>query len=59
MKLSVILLLVSFMLQGCFSSVGVGGGIPIGNSGIATSSVQVGSDGRVHGNIGLGTAIRL
>jgi len=59
MKLYIFLIFTAFCIQGCYSSVGIGGGIPLGNSGVIGSTVQVGSDGRVHGNVGVGTAIRL
>ena len=50
---------ISLVLGGCYSSVGVGTAAPIGKHGVVGSSVSVGSDGRVHGNVGVGTAIRL
>ena len=52
-------LVMTILLGGCYSSVGVGTAAPIGNHGVVGSTVSVGSDGRVHGNVGVGTAIRL
>jgi UDP-3-O-[3-hydroxymyristoyl] glucosamine N-acyltransferase len=59
MKKSLFFLLLSFALSGCYSSVGVGSAAPLGKHGVIGSTVSVGSDGRVHGNVGVGTAIRL
>jgi len=49
----------AMLLGGCYSSVGVGTAAPIGKHGVVGSTVSVGSNGRVHGNVGVGTAIRL
>ena len=59
MKKIIILLAALFLLSGCYSSVGVGGGIPIGNSGAVGSTVSVGSDGQVHGSVGIGGWTRI
>ena len=50
---------ISLVLSGCYSSVGVGTAAPIGKHSVIGSTVSVGSEGRVHGNVGVGTAIRL
>ena len=38
---------------------GVGVGVPIGGSGALGTSINVGSDGQIHGSIGIGTGISL
>ena len=38
---------------------GIGVGIPMGGSGVAGTSINVGSDGQIHGSIGIGTDISL
>ncbi len=56
---AVILLTITLWLQGCYSNVGVGTTAPLGKHSVVGSSVTVGSDGQLHGNIGIGTDIRL
>lgn len=52
-------LLFTLLLEGCYSSVGASTAMPVGKYGSVGSSVSVGSDGMLHGNVGVGTAIRL
>jgi serine acetyltransferase len=59
MKKSLFFLTVSWMLTGCYSTIGAGTAVPLGKHGVVGSTVSVGSDGRLHGNVGVGTAIRL
>ena len=60
-KIIMILLLggLGLMLQGCYSNANLGLGTAIGNGGIINSNVQVGQDGHLYGNVGLGKAFRL
>ena len=57
MKLLFIMLIALFMLSGCYTGLGINSSIPIGNMGSIGTGVTVGSDGKVHGNIGLGGRI--
>jgi UDP-3-O-[3-hydroxymyristoyl] glucosamine N-acyltransferase len=54
MKKLLLLIVSLFLLNGCYSSVGIGGGIPLGNSSTIGSSVNLGSDGQLHGSVGVG-----
>jgi len=54
MKTILLFLSIAFVLSGCYSGVGLGVGTSIGNhSGVGTN-VHVGSDGQVHGSLGVG-----
>ncbi len=48
-----------FLLNGCYSNVGVGTTVPLGEHSVIGSNVNLGSDGHLHGNVGIGTDIRL
>jgi len=54
MKNILFLILSTFMLHGCYSGIGLGVGTDIGNGIGVGSNVQLGSDGQIHGSIGMG-----
>ena len=59
MKRLLFFLTTLLLLQGCYSGIGLGTAIPVGNYGVIGTSVGVGSDGHIHGNIGVGVATRI
>lgn len=54
MKTIIFLLSLAFLLNGCYSGIGIGVGTAIGNHGGVGTNVHLGSDGQVHGSVGLG-----
>ena len=50
---------IAWLLEGCYSSANLGLGTAIGHGGVVNSNVQIGSDGHLYGNIGIGKAFRL
>ena len=54
MKTILFLLSFAFVLSGCYSSIRLGVGTSIGNNAGAGTNVHVGSDGQVHGSVGMG-----
>ena len=59
MKTILFLLSLAFTLGGCYSGVGLGVGTSIGDHGGVGTNVHVGSDGQVHGSVGVGVGGRL
>jgi len=58
-KILIITLFTLFFITGCNAGLGLGGSIPIGNVGNIGTGVTVGSDGQVHGSVGVGTGWRI
>jgi len=54
MRTILFLLSLSFMLNSCYSGIGLGVGTSIGNHGGIGTDVEVGSDGQIHGSISVG-----
>lgn len=50
-------LLTLLLLTGCNANLGLGGSIPLGGLGSIGTGVTVGSDGQVHGSVGMGGRI--
>ena len=55
MKTIFFLLSFTFILSGCYSGVGFGVGTSVGSHGGVGTTIHAGSDGQVHGSVGVGT----